>query len=307
MDQGWAQLISLPKVYDPRGNLSFIESLRHVPFEVKRAYWIYDVPGGMYRNGHAFRRQDELIVALSGSFDVVLNDGSGPVRHHMARSYYALYVPRMTWRTIDNFSTNSVVLVLSSTEYDADDYIEDFTRFRAEKAALKQQDSAPQALEPPVSHSENAGGLNASPSARHTTDDCLVVSLERHHHANGNLTAVGNGSLPLPFELKRVFYLYDIPGGEARGGHAHRELVQCIVAISGAFDVMLDDGQKRRKVTLNRPYQALLVPPGIWNVLDNFSSGAVCMVLASQHYKEDDYIRDYDTFINEYGCDNTEN
>lgn len=123
------QIIDFPKICDPRGNLSFIESEGHVPFEVKRCYWIYDVPGGMFRNGHAFREQDELIVALSGSFDVVLNDGTGEKRYHMSRSYYGLYMPHMTWRAIDNFSTNSVALVLSSTCYEPSDYIEDFNEF----------------------------------------------------------------------------------------------------------------------------------------------------------------------------------
>ena len=122
-------LIDLPKICDPRGNLSFIESEEHIPFEVKRCYWIYDVPGGMFREGHAFRCQEEFIVALSGSFDVVLNDGTGENRYHMARSYYGLYVPRMIWRSIDNFSTNSVAMVLSSTAYDPNDYIEDFNEF----------------------------------------------------------------------------------------------------------------------------------------------------------------------------------
>ena len=127
------QIIELPKVCDPRGNLSFIESEGHVPFKVKRVYWIYDVPGGMCRYGHAFREQDEFIVSLSGSFDVVLHDGVKVTRHHMSRSYYGLYVPRMTWREIDNFSTNSVVMVLSSTHYDPNDYIEDFNQFLALK------------------------------------------------------------------------------------------------------------------------------------------------------------------------------
>ncbi len=124
------KLINLPKICDPRGNLSFIESEGHVPFEVKRCYWIYDVPGGMYREGHAFHEQDEFIVALSGSFDVVLNDGSGEKRYHMARSYYGIFVPHMTWRAIDNFSTNSVAMVLSNTAYDPKDYIEDFNEFK---------------------------------------------------------------------------------------------------------------------------------------------------------------------------------
>lgn len=122
-------IIDLPKICDPRGNLSFIESERHVPFEIKRTYWIYDVPGGMFRNGHAFREQDEFIVALSGSFDVVINDGTSEQRFHMTRSYYGLYVPHMSWRSIDNFSTNSVAMVLSSTPYDERDYIEDFNEF----------------------------------------------------------------------------------------------------------------------------------------------------------------------------------
>ena len=123
------QIINLPKIFDPRGNLSFIESEGHVPFEVKRSYWIYDVPGGMFRNGHAFHAQEEFIVALSGSFDVVINDCTDEKRYHLARSYYGLYVPRMTWRAIDNFSTNSVALILSSTIYDQNDYIEDFNEF----------------------------------------------------------------------------------------------------------------------------------------------------------------------------------
>ncbi len=126
-----AEIIELPKICDPRGNLSFIESSNHIPFKIERTYWIYDVPGGKTRSGHAFRTQEEFIVALSGSFDVVLKDGQGnETIHHMARSYYGLYVPPMTWREIINFSTNSVAIILSSTKYNADDYIEDFELFK---------------------------------------------------------------------------------------------------------------------------------------------------------------------------------
>ncbi len=123
------RLIDLPKVTDRRGNLSFIESGQHVPFEVARTYWLYDVPGNKSRAGHAFREQEELIVALSGSFDIVLNNGNESRRYHMARSYYGLYVPRMMWRELDNFSTNSVALVLSSTPYTPADYIESFEEY----------------------------------------------------------------------------------------------------------------------------------------------------------------------------------
>ncbi len=129
MDDSKPRIIQLPKITDPRGNLSIVESGQHVPFDIKRAYWIYDVPGGMHRDGHAFRTQDEFIIALSGSFDVVLDDGNGEQRFHMDRAYYGLYVPHMTWRRIDNFSTNSVVYVLSSEKYDPDDYIEDHNDF----------------------------------------------------------------------------------------------------------------------------------------------------------------------------------
>ena len=127
------RLIELPKIKDPRGNLTVIESGVNVPFEVKRNYWIYDVPSGMWRDGHAFKTQEELIVSLSGSFDVVLNDGTGEKTFHLARPQIGLYVPPMTWRHLDNFSTNSVALVLSSTHYDADDYIEDFELFKSLK------------------------------------------------------------------------------------------------------------------------------------------------------------------------------
>ena len=124
-----AHLIELPKVKDPRGNLTFIESEIHVPFRVMRNYWIYDVPSGMWRDGHAFIEQQEFLVALSGSFDVVVNDGEREQTFHLARPQIGLYIPRLTWRHINNFSTNSVALVLTSTYYNEDDYITDFEYF----------------------------------------------------------------------------------------------------------------------------------------------------------------------------------
>lgn len=123
------EVIGLPKVEDERGNLTFIEN-NQIPFDVKRVYWIYDVPGGQKRGGHAFEEQREAIVSLSGSFDVVVNDGSDKSRFHLNRSYYGLYVPNLLWRHMENFSTNSVALVLSSTLYSADDYIRDFDYFQ---------------------------------------------------------------------------------------------------------------------------------------------------------------------------------
>ena len=127
------QLITLPKVNDPRGNLTFIESGQNVPFKVMRDYWIYDVPSGMWRDGHAFKEQEEFIVALSGSFDVVVSDGEKEETFHLCRPQIGLYIPNMTWRHINNFSTNSVALVLSSTLYDPDDYIESIDEYKTLK------------------------------------------------------------------------------------------------------------------------------------------------------------------------------
>jgi len=125
--------------------------------------------------------------------------------------------------------------------------------------------------------------------------DCVILPLNKVHNRAGNITIV-EGDINVPFDVKRVYYLYDIPGGEDRGGHAHKELLQLIVAASGSFNVLLDDGTNKKIVTLNRPDYGLLVVPGIWRELMEFSSGAICFVLASKTYDECDYIRDYNKF-----------
>lgn len=128
--------------------------------------------------------------------------------------------------------------------------------------------------------------------------DCTIVELDRHHSdRKGNLSVVENGTT-LPFNVKRVYYIYDVPGGEGRGAHAHKNLEQLIVAASGSFTVVLDDGNCKRSVFLNRPYLGLYVKPGMWRDLVDFSSGAVAMVLASEVYDTEDYIRDYNDFLN---------
>lgn len=121
--------IVLPQFLDARGNLSFVEQENHIPFEIQRTYWIYDVPGGACRGGHAYKENQEFIVALSGSFDVVLNDGNEKKVYTLNRSYYGLYVPKGFWREMENFSTNSLALILSSKKYDANDYIRDYDVF----------------------------------------------------------------------------------------------------------------------------------------------------------------------------------
>lgn len=125
-----ARMINLPKILDCRGNLSVIEELKEIPFEIRRTYWIYDVPGGEIRGGHAYYENQEFIVALSGSFDVILDDGKKRQTFHLNRSYYGLYVPKGIWRQMENFSTNSLALVLASTVYDAADYIYEYDKFR---------------------------------------------------------------------------------------------------------------------------------------------------------------------------------
>ncbi|MDD3906933.1 MAG: FdtA/QdtA family cupin domain-containing protein [Bacteroidales bacterium] len=130
---------------------------------------------------------------------------------------------------------------------------------------------------------------------RSTVYDCEILPLSKIHNRAGNITIV-EGNVNVPFSIRRIYYLYDIPGGESRGGHAHKELYQLIVAASGSFDVLLDDGVNKKVIKLNRPDYGLLVVPGIWRELFEFSSGSVCLVLASDKYDEDDYLREYDYF-----------
>lgn len=126
--------------------------------------------------------------------------------------------------------------------------------------------------------------------------NCNVLDLGKIHNPSGNITIVQNGESQ-PFNIKRIYYLYDVPGGSERGGHAHKNLFQLIIAASGSFDVILDDGNNKKVIHLNRPNYGLLIVPGIWREIVNFSSGAICLVLASEKYSEDDYIRSYESYL----------
>ena len=282
------KIINLPKIFDIRGNLTFIEGQNHIPFDIKRVYWIYDVPGGETRGGHAFKLQQELIISLSGSFDVILDNGTDKQKYSLNRSYYGLYVPAGVWRHMENFSTNSLAVILASTEFDENDYIRDIELYKKfltidiENIDLNKT----KALVLPE--------INA---IRSTVYDCKLIELDKNHREKGNITVVDNRK-QVPFDTKRVYYLYDVPGGEERGGHAHKELFQLIVAAGGSFDVVLDDGKNKQTITLNRPYQGLYIVPGIWRELVNFSSGSTCLVMASERYKESDYLREYTSYVN---------
>lgn len=124
------RIIEFPKIHDPRGNLSFFEFPNQLPFEIARTYWIYDVPGGEIRGSHAFKEQQEIVIAISGSFDVILHDGEKEIKFSLNRSYYGLYIPKMYWRRLENFSTNSLALIISNKGYDESDYVRDFEEFK---------------------------------------------------------------------------------------------------------------------------------------------------------------------------------
>ncbi len=283
------RLIELPKFLDERGNLSFFENDNQLPFTIQRVHWIYDVPGGEKRGGLAYKTTEEFIVAMSGSFDVLVDDGVQQYHFSLNRSYMGVYVPAGTWRTITNYSTNSIAVIAASTHYDPNDAIRDYEEFRI----LRQSIISNRLLE----NRQTSNITHQTSYVKHTIYDCGIITLDRHHsQRKGDISVIENGDT-VPFDVKRIYYLYDVPGGESRGGHAHKELHQLILAASGSFTVTLDDSNVKRTYMLNRPYQGLLVKPGIWRTLDDFSSGSVCLVLASEKYQADDYIRDYNEFI----------
>lgn len=281
-------IIELPKFLDERGNLSFFENDNQLPFAIKRVHWIYDVPGGEERGSLAYKETEEFVVAMSGSFDVLVDDGKHQYSFSLNRSYKGVYIPAGTWRTITNYSTNAVAVIAASTHYNPQDTIRDYVEFKkwsSQQHALPSRDDT---IIQSFHHSVND---------KYSVYDCGIITLDRHHsQRKGDISVIENGET-VPFDVKRIYYLYDVPGGESRGGHAHKELQQLLLAVSGSFTVTLDDGHVRRTFTLNRPYQGLLVRPGIWRTLDDFSSGSVCLVLASEKYDTRDYIREYDEFI----------
>ena len=287
----------MPKILDQRGNLSFFENDAQLPFAIQRVHWIYDVPGGEERGGVAYKTTEEFIVAMSGSFDVLVDDGTQQYRFSLNRSYMGVYIPKGTWRSIENFSTNSVAVIAASTMYDPEDAIRDYNQFKDESLRFKTEDYIQTGANASTPYT-----LHSTPNTKHSVYDCNIIELDRHHSdRKGDISVVENG-VTIPFDTKRIYYLYDVPGGVSRGGHAHKGLYQLIFAISGSFSVTLDDGKVKRTFTLNRPYQGLLVKPGIWRELDDFSSGSVCLVLASEKYDESDYIRTYDSFLEFRGC-----
>ena len=277
------RIIELPQFLDDRGNLSFLENEAQIPFKIKRVHWIYDVPGGESRGGVAYKTTEEFIVAMSGSFEVVIRDGEREWKFFLNRSYKGVYIPAGYWRLVENYSSNSVAVIAASTFYDPNDAIRAMEELRAWKPDISIDD-------------RRIDDRFTLKKGKFSVNDCGIIELDCHHsQRKGDISVVENGK-EVPFDVKRIYYLYDVPGGADRGGHAHKELYQLIVAASGAFTVELDDGTNKKAFTLNRPYQGLLVKPGIWRTLTDFSSGSICMVLASEKYDEKDYIRAYEEF-----------
>lgn len=282
------RLIQLPKFLDDRGNLSFFENDKQLPFVIKRVHWIYDVPGGEERGGVAYKTTEEFIVAMSGSFDVVVKNSEREWKFTLNRSYMGVYIPAGYWRAVVNYSSNSVALIAASTYYDPIDAVRELT------ASIDE----PRHLDAARLDSSNLDVVQNSPkeSKIFNVEDCGIIELDRHHsQRKGDISVVENGK-EVSFDVKRIYYLYDVPGGADRGGHAHKELYQLIIAASGSFTVELDDGKEKKPFTLNRPYQGLLVKPGIWRTLTDFSGGSICVVLASELYDPNDYIRVYEEF-----------
>lgn len=277
-------IFNLPKIEDERGNLSFIEVETHIPFPITRAYWIYDVPGGQERGSHAFKTQQEIIIALSGSFDVILNDGISENTYTLNRSYKALYVPNMTWRSLDNFSTNSVCLVLNSGIYSEEEYIRDFAYFQKEATTKKYKKKE-----------YNILSNNDTTPQYNTVFDCSLLEFPVVPNRAGNITSI-EVDKNIPFHVERTFHIYDIPSGAERGMHAHKYCHELLVAATGSFEVDLDDGINKKTVRLNSPKRALHIPPGVWARQKEYSSGVTCLAFASKKYNLDGYINSYEEF-----------
>lgn len=258
------KLLSLPKITDRRGNLSFFEDGVPVPFNISEVRWTYDIPGDTSKNIKRYINTDEIIIALSGSYDVSTKSDTDEQTTHLNRAYNGLLLPKGTQKTLDNFSTNSVALTISASN-------------DTNVSKKAKQDIVTNEM--------------------YNVYDCHLIEIDKQNAENKGRYSTVKNNVEIPFDIKRIYYLYDVPFGVMRGGHAHKTLNQVLFAVSGSFTVNINDGKVKRSITLNRPNQGLLIKPGIWRTIDNFSSGSVCLVLASEKYNPDDYIRKYNEFI----------
>ncbi len=264
-----SEIRQLPVVKDPRGNLAFVQESPLLPFPIHKVEWIYDVPDGVSHREPATADCRAVIIALSGSFDVVAIPESGDEsKVTLRRGSQALPVNPGTRCEIRDFSTNSVGLII---------YSEAGREWPATREATPEE------------------GSGEDPHRTSDTGQCRITDLPTDYGSEGRTTGVTNGSGSLP-EVKRVFYLFDVPSGATRGGHSHFVDQQLIVSVSGSFTVVVDDGRSRKEFVLNRPNYGLYIPAGIWRELKDFSTGSISMVLTSEPYSESDYVREYERF-----------
>lgn len=268
---------TLPVVRDPRGNLAFVQEGELLCHPIKRVYWIYDAADAAVFPAVNPAGTRSLVIALSGSFDVVTaGDNTRISRTTLRRGYHALALPAGVEWKIEQFSTNSVGLVI---EY------------------------APQSADAKNTAESDTGSHGNDPHPASSVQQCRIVQLPAHRVSTNNDSDSAQPRLSeladaMPdFVVKRVFYLFDVPSGATRGGHSHFADRQLIVAVSGSFTVIVDDGRNRREFLLNRPDRGLYIPAGIWRELKDFSTGSISMVLTTEPYRESDYVRDYNQFL----------
>lgn len=257
-------ILDLPKIEDKRGNLSFIEIETHLPFPITCACWIY---GDVEENElELFKNQQKIIIALSGSFDIVINDAEST--HTLNSANKALYLPHSTEYSLENYSANSVCLILGSHANN---------QINKHNLLYDKDNSTPQ---------------------YYTVADCSLIKFSA---TEKDLVRI-ESEKDIPFNIERTFYIYDIPKGEERGRHAHKYCHELLVATTGSFEVDLDDGTTKKTIILDNPKQALHIPPGVWASQKKYSSGVTCLAFASKKYNLDGYINSYEEF-KEYRAD----
>jgi hypothetical protein len=266
---GSYRLVSLPRIADARGNLTALEELVHFPFRTGCVRWFHGAAGTLW-SGSGSHIGCALVIALAGSFDVVDDTQDPPFRVRLNRASVGLHLPSSTNWGVEDPSTNVAGLVIASQP----------------TGSARPRSSQLDAEASPEINSET------------TIDDCRDVSFPHYRVALGSITEAVP-CLDVPFEISRVYYLYDVPGGASRGGHAHRELEEVLVAAAGSFDVALNDGRRVKTIRLDRAHAGVYIAPGIWRELRTFTSGSLCLTLASAPYDEADYIRDYHAFRRE--------
>jgi dTDP-4-dehydrorhamnose 3,5-epimerase-like enzyme len=287
------KIINLPDLHDDRGNLNFFENYNQIPFAINRVSFIYVASiTSIDRSygGYAYKENNDFIISLSGSLKVKVNSGSKMEIFYLEHPHYGLFIPKLFWYELSGFSNNFFAMIVSSNKFNKNDVICDYRDFCLKKRDLFTSDLIP--------HRSTRSAVERIIELTHSTSihDCFMIKLPKQKTGNYNFTTFNNSEI-IPFDIHRIYYLYNVHHDKIRGRHAHKKLWQLFVATSGSFDIILNDGKLTRIFTLSNPDNGLLVVPGIWRELNNFSHISVCMVLASLEYDPMDYIRDYNKFL----------